>query len=145
MSNQRNHRIGWSLIVLWSGKINKSVEGPTIERTHLERVTFKGKRKARVTEKRAGAARERNLNGRRTGCSLELVGAGRLVWPTGADTRRKHTRRNVARFVASCIYRGTRAATDIRGHFHASIYAVVSSTGWPFHLWHGVLFSYDSF
>jgi hypothetical protein len=29
------------------------------------------------------------------------VGAGRLVWPTGADTRRKHGRRNVARFVAS--------------------------------------------
>lgn len=63
-------------------------------------MTFKGKRKARVAGKRSGE-RERNLNGRRTGCSLELVGAGRLVWPTGADTRRKHTRRNVARFVAS--------------------------------------------
>lgn len=31
------------------------------------------------------------------------LGAGRLVWPTGADTRRKHARRNVARFVP-CYY-----------------------------------------
>lgn len=83
------------------------------------------KEKARVegTEASLGE-RERNLNGRRTGWS-ELVGVGRLVWPTGADTRRKHARRNVARFVASCTYRYT-----CTGHVHggglACTYARVS-------------------
>lgn len=71
------------------------------------------KEKARVEETEASRGeRERNLNGRRTGW-LELVGVGRLVWPTGADTRRKHARRNVARFVASCTYRYT-----CTGHVH---------------------------
>lgn len=72
-------------------------------------MTFKRKRKARVTDPwsrtrtrtRRERERERNLNGRRS--SWLRVGAGRLVWPTGADTRRKHTRRNVARFVASSL------------------------------------------
>lgn len=74
------------------------------------------KEKARVkgTEASRGE-RERNLNGCRTGW-LELVGAGRLVWPTGADTRRKHARRNVARFVVSCTYRYT-----FTGYVHASL------------------------
>lgn len=64
------------------------------------------KEKARAEVSEASRPRERILDGRRTGW-LELVGAGRLVWPTGADTRRKHARRNVARFVASRTYRYT--------------------------------------
>ena len=33
------------------------------------------------------------------------------------------------------LYTGTRAAHGYsRGHFHAGVYAIVSSTGWPFHL-----------
>lgn len=93
-------------------------------------MTFKGKRKARVTGKRSGE-RERNLNGRRTGCSLELVGAGRLVWPTGADTRRKHTRRNVARFVASrMVYRHTCS----HGYSRTLPCEYIYIYTWPYHL-----------
>lgn len=88
--------------------------------------TPKSKRKSESRGNRGQSRweRERNLNGRRTGWS-ELVGVGRLVWPTGADTRRKHARRNVARFVASCTYRYT-----CTGHVHggglACTYARVS-------------------
>ena len=39
-----------------------------------------------------------NLNGRHNDW-FKLAGAGQLVWPTGADTRRKHARQNLARFV----------------------------------------------
>lgn len=60
------------------------------------------KRKKRESrEPRPVAVRERAQS---QWSSDRLVGVGRLVWPTGADTRRKHARRNVARFVASGTY-----------------------------------------
>lgn len=43
--------------------------------------------------------RDGRAAGQRPVAVRDGLGAGRLVWPTGADTRRKHARRNVARFV----------------------------------------------
>lgn len=65
--------------------------------------------------------------------SDRLVGVGRLVWPTGADTRRKHARRNVARFVASCTYwytcTYTAASSRVRMHAHHRVSAPTRGEG----------------